>query len=491
MERENQLLREKATLLLQRERELFDLRMKLDQLAVWLSIGQALPELFLNRGASPDEVWDRVRKTLIVKLRMQRVLLLAFHEESLWPLAPAGPKLPLPVEACALLAARPWGLCNDPKADSNLPGVAALADALGLHQFMWSRIARPQSSPVLMAAGFDRTKASFQSPFVENDAAHLSNAAQHVESLLANALLVAELEREKDQLRQANVTLEQRDRSLQKATQDLLAANETLEQRVRKRTEELAGKNFELRELPRRIQTLILPTWTTAPSITISARMAAAEEVGGDYYDVLPVVDGAWVAVGDVSGHGLQAGLITFMLQSALASLTAARPTAQPSEIVTLLNTVIYKNIRQRLGTDDYVTFVLLRVFNDGRVVFAGCHEELVVRRARSGICETISPMGTWLGSARDIGRVTVDSELHLEAGDLLVAYTDGLIESRNQAREMFGVERLFGEIQASGGRSPSELCDQIWRSVHTFCACPEDDVSLVVIRFEGNRGWV
>jgi signal transduction histidine kinase len=249
VESEKQYLREKATLLLQRERELFDLRMKLDQLTVWLSIGQALPELFLNRGASPDEVWSSVRKTLVVKLRMQRVLLLELHEEVLRAFSPAGPDRPLPEEARVLLAARPWGLCNDPKADSSPPGVAALAETLNLHQFMWSRIARPQSSPILMVAGFDRTKAAFQSPFVDNDAAHLSNAAQHLESLLANALLVAELEREKDQLRQANKTLEQRDQALQEATEELRAANETLERRVLERTSELRQRNTDLRNV--------------------------------------------------------------------------------------------------------------------------------------------------------------------------------------------------------------------------------------------------
>ena len=233
MESDEQLLREKVRLLLQRERELLELRLKLDQLAVWLSIGQALPELFLNRGVSSDEVWDRVRKTLLAKLRLQRVVLLEVHSQSLRALTPTGPERALPIEARRLLDARPWGACNDPKADSGQPGVAALAQALGLHQFMWSRIGRAQGSPILMAGGFDRTKAVFQSPFVDNDAAYFNNAAQHMDSLQANRLLVAELECEKDQLRQANLTLEQRDQALRKAAKELQAANETLEQRVR------------------------------------------------------------------------------------------------------------------------------------------------------------------------------------------------------------------------------------------------------------------
>jgi serine phosphatase RsbU (regulator of sigma subunit) len=472
--------------LLQRERELFELRLKFDQLAAWLSFGQALPEMFLPRGASVEEVWSRLRRTLVAKLRLQRVVLADVHADGLAVLAPGGAQPEVSAEALSLLDAHPWGWCNDPAAPTNVPGVSALAKALGLHQFMWSRIARAGLPAILMAGGFDRARSSFQSPLVENDAAHFRNAAQHVEALLASAVLVDELEREKHQLHQANLTLEQRDQALRQAAGELLAANESLEQRVRDRTQELANRNRELRELPRQIQTSILPKCTTAASITISARMVPAEEVGGDYYDVLPVPDGAWIAVGDVSGHGLRAGLITFMLQSAVSTLTAARPDARPSEIVTLLNSVIYKNIRERLGSDDHVTFVLLRVFEDGRVSFAGGHEELLVRRARTGTCETFRTRGTWLGAIPDIDRATTDTELRLEKGDQLVAYTDGITEARNQAGEVFGIDRLRREVASAGDVSPAEVCDRVWSEVNAWCARPDDDMSLVSIRFEG-----
>lgn len=246
MEGDEQNLREKARLLLQRERELFELRLKHDQLTVWLGIGHALPELFLNRGVAEGELWGRLRKMLVSKLGLQRVLVLEIHPQALRPKAPAGPERPVPAAVDELLSSQPSGWCNDPDAEPT-PGVAALAEVLGLHRFMWSRIKLNDSAPILITAGFDRARAAFQSRLVHSDAAHFSNAAQHVEHLLGNEQLIAELEREKDQLRQANVTLEHRDRELQKATEQLRAANETLEQRVRERTQELAGKNRDLR----------------------------------------------------------------------------------------------------------------------------------------------------------------------------------------------------------------------------------------------------
>jgi hypothetical protein len=170
LQSDDEHLREKARLLLQRERELFDLRVKAEQLTVWLSVGQELPKLFLDRNAR-DGVWDRVRRILILKLRLQRVLLLEVHPEVLRALAPAATDRPLPADARGVLDVQPWGYCNDPSADSNPAGVAALADALGLHRFMWSRIARAPQPPLLLVGGFDRAKATFQSAFGDNDAA--------------------------------------------------------------------------------------------------------------------------------------------------------------------------------------------------------------------------------------------------------------------------------------------------------------------------------
>jgi len=215
---EEQNLREKARMLLQREREHFDLRLKYDRMAVWLSLGQALPEIFLDWKGTRQQLWDRVRKTLISRLRLQRVLVLELVAGEMRPLAPAGAPRPLPADLQRLFDASPSGFCNEPEADAD-SAVRLLAETLGLHRFMWSRIGQGNESGILVAAGFDRTKASFQSPLVDSDAALFRNATQHVESLLANALLVAEL----------------------------ALANESLEQRVRERTRELNDKNRELR----------------------------------------------------------------------------------------------------------------------------------------------------------------------------------------------------------------------------------------------------
>jgi HPt (histidine-containing phosphotransfer) domain-containing protein len=234
-------LLEKARLLLQRERELFELRLKFEQLAVWLAVGQALPELFMERGRSLPQLLDRVRKLLIGKLRLQRVLTFEVVPGELRPLAPGGDPRVFSDEARASFDAQAGGVCNDAQS------FPLVAEAVGLDRFMWSRIQGARAVPILLVAGFDRAKAAFQSPFGDNDLGYFSNATRQIEALLGNYLLVGELEREKEQLERTNLTLGERDRELSQATDELRLANETLEQRVRDRTAELGSKNRELR----------------------------------------------------------------------------------------------------------------------------------------------------------------------------------------------------------------------------------------------------
>src|SRR5207248_636568 len=130
--------------------------------------------------------------------------------------------------------------------------------------------------------------------------------------------------------------------------------------------------------------------------------------VGGDYYDVLPTADGAWIAIGDVAGHGLPAGIIMLTVQSAVAALTDAKPQAGPRDILTVLNRVIYANIQHRLMIRDYVTLSLIRFFRDGRLVVAGAHEDIIIYRAAQRQCDILPTPGTWIGVINDIESFTV-----------------------------------------------------------------------------------
>jgi serine phosphatase RsbU (regulator of sigma subunit) len=234
------------------------------------------------------------------------------------------------------------------------------------------------------------------------------------------------------------------------------------------------------------IQTAILPQDPRIPVLELAAAMRPATEVGGDYYDVLPVRDGCWLAMGDVSGHGLDAGLIALMIQSAVAALVRADPDAAPRAILCAVNEALHENLEHRLRKIGHATMVLLRVRGDGRVTFAGAHEDMLVWRARAGRCEVVETPGTWLGGAARIEAATVDSTLQLEQGDVLVLFTDGLTEARNGDGIMFGEDRLRAELEAAAGDGVDVIRDRLLGAVAAWAVAIDDDRSVLVARYVG-----
>jgi sigma-B regulation protein RsbU (phosphoserine phosphatase) len=234
----------------------------------------------------------------------------------------------------------------------------------------------------------------------------------------------------------------------------------------------------------RRIQTSMLPRTLTAQGLEVSARTLAADEVGGDYYDVLPTHDGAWIGIGDVAGHGLPAGIIMLTIQSAIAALTQDRPDAAPKQILDPLNRVIYQNIHHRLEIYEFVTLSLIRFFRDGRLLVAGAHEDIIVFRARTGQCETWPTSGTWIGVVDDISSVTSDVEHRLEDGDVMVLFTDGVTEAEDAGGHPFGIERLCEAVTAAGREPTERIVAGVMAQVQAWSPRLADDVSVVALRY-------
>lgn len=241
-------------------------------------------------------------------------------------------------------------------------------------------------------------------------------------------------------------------------------------------------------EIAQRIQLSILPRELTVPGLSLAALMVPATEVGGDYYDVVPCEDGCWLGIGDVAGHGLPAGLVMLMVQSSFATLVRSLPDAAPRQITVLLNQLVFDNVRNRLSADEHVTFSAVRYYADGRMVFAGAHEPLVVLRARDRKCELIPTPGTWLGVIPDITRATQDTTLHLSVGDVVILYSDGVTEAKNERDEQLGIERLCEAAHQCAGRSTAEIHSHIMHVVRSWSRELADDVTLLVLCHEGRR---
>lgn len=237
-----------------------------------------------------------------------------------------------------------------------------------------------------------------------------------------------------------------------------------------------------------RIQTRILPRHLEVEGLILAARMVPALSVGGDYYDVIPVTEGAWLGIGDVSGHGLFAGLVMLMIQSMVSALVRQRPAAGPAEHVITLNQALRDNLRQRLERDDHATLTLLRYHRSGSVTYAGAHEDLIVYRAARRRCEVLSTTGIWLGVLDDAAPLTREAELQLHDGDLLVLYTDGITEALNEQHEQFGLQRLCRAIEARAHHTPGQLADAILHEVERWQVSQLDDITLVIARQGASR---
>jgi serine phosphatase RsbU (regulator of sigma subunit) len=289
-------------------------------------------------------------------------------------------------------------------------------------------------------------------------------------------------------------------RENQHLSEDLIRVNEGLERRVaeqgrlleeRLRREAALEREAELAplrkevEIARTIQTSILPTRFAVPGLQIAAHMIAASEVGGDYYDVRPTHDGCWLGIGDVAGHGLSAGLVMLMIQSGLSSLVLHSPDALPHQILPALNHMLFQNLRQRMGRDDHATLTMFRFFADGRLAYAGAHEDIIVCN-QAGQVRTIATHGTWVGISEDISHDLESRFLELGKGDLVVLYTDGIPEARRN-HESYGLPRLLAEIEKRHAQPVEAILDGVMRTVLDFCAeNPQDDATLLVLRYVG-----
>ncbi len=241
-------------------------------------------------------------------------------------------------------------------------------------------------------------------------------------------------------------------------------------------------------QIASRLQTALLPSELEAPGLEIAARMRTASEVGGDYYDALPGSDGkTWLAIGDVAGHGLPAGIVMLMVRTAFAALVARDPDARPSAIVAGLNRLTYESVKGRLQTDEHVTFCALLHEGGGRFTHAGAHEDILVYRGASDTVERITTRGAWLGVSPSIERMTHDASFALEAGDVMVLVTDGVFEGETRAGKMLGVDAV-GEALAGAARrdpTPSAVLAALFDFVAENVVDVHDDMTIVVVRRE------
>lgn len=284
--------------------------------------------------------------------------------------------------------------------------------------------------------------------------------------------------------------------------------NEELEERVKERTFEVATAykeiqilNEQLKEenlrmgaeldVARRLQTMILPLrkeLQAVEDLEIDGYMQPAEEVGGDYYDILREGDITHIGIGDVTGHGLESGVLMLMTQTAVRTLIEHGET-DCKVFLNTLNRVLFQNI-QRMGLDLSLTFAFLN-HRQNRFNIVGQHEELLVVRqdaaGQHGRVERVdtTELGFPLGMVANVTQWVSDLTIDLQPGDGIVLYTDGIPEAENLEGKHYGVERLCRIVGQSWHLPIAEIRECVINDVNQHIDTQKvfDDITLVIVK--------
>ncbi len=229
------------------------------------------------------------------------------------------------------------------------------------------------------------------------------------------------------------------------------------------------------------IQRSILPKkHPDIPGIEIATSFQGAKEVAGDFYDIFADENNKLlISVADAAGKGIPACLYSLSARSMLRSFAAAANTLQ--KIILKTNNLFYLDTAE---SGSFVTAWVGILDPETRIVqCASCgHLPAILRRSDGSITEIATP-GIALG-VMPVQEVNA-TQIHLEKGDMLVLYTDGIIDSQDSYSEFYGKERLIEVIKKEGGKTAKDLVDGILENVELFSLnIPlADDRAILVIR--------
>ena len=185
-------------------------------------------------------------------------------------------------------------------------------------------------------------------------------------------------------------------------------------------------------------QVLIPETLPTVPGFQLTSAYRPAQEVGGDFFQIIPLGDGATLVVlGDVSGKGLKAAMAVSLIVGMVRAL--ADRAGGPGQLLTQLNNRLTGHLQ-----GGFATCIALRVDADGRCTMASAGHPGPYRNGVEVAIAGDLPLG--LAGGQSYG----EKSLNLAEGDHLALYTDGLLEARNPTGELFGFHRLVTLFAAS-----------------------------------------
>jgi len=239
-------------------------------------------------------------------------------------------------------------------------------------------------------------------------------------------------------------------------------------------------------EIAREVQSQLFPKSAPASrTLQLAAACSPARAVSGDYYDYMPISEGAVAfAIGDVAGKGISAALLMASIQSSMRTQLSSMNGTQPDHVSTaklvgILNRQLYANT----SPEKYATFYF-GLYDEAKQALTYTNAgHLPPILMRGGAFEKLEPNGTVVGAfpSAAYGEATIQ----LAPGDLLVAYTDGIVEPENTYGEMFGEERLQEMLVKYAQADSTEVMARVMEAVVQWTGSSElqDDMTMLVAR--------
>ena len=267
-------------------------------------------------------------------------------------------------------------------------------------------------------------------------------------------------------------------------TSEAASFREELAAAVRSQDELRAAQHRVAAEIERArgIQADLLPRQAPAvPGLELAHRIEFMTEMGGDYFDFVPLDDGRLgIVCGDVMGKGLAAALIMTMARSMI--LAAARDGRRPGEVLSAVNDGLTRDLAGQSAPSFLTLAYAIYSPRERELVIAnGGHNPLFV--FGPGGRRELPSRGSMLGVRADLE--FPEDRLALAPGDSFALFTDGLTEARGEDREFFGMERLGDALAGAAGASAAATVAAAWQAVSDFRdgAPAGDDATLLIGR--------
>jgi serine phosphatase RsbU (regulator of sigma subunit) len=238
-------------------------------------------------------------------------------------------------------------------------------------------------------------------------------------------------------------------------------------------------------ELASRIQNSLLPkSFPTIPGIEIYGLTRSAKEIGGDYFDIISSGNNFYFCIGDVSGKGVPAGLIMGELRSIVRAF--AMTYNSPRDILLQSAQLLLKDIA---GSGKFVSMLLFRWDGKKFLYSSAGHEHILHWHAATGVCDAYRSGGVVLGANfNTFSRVLQERELPLAAGDVMLLFTDGAPEAKNNQKQMFQLTNLQKTVAQYAHLPVQEMIHAILNDILNFIGEVEqhDDITLFGCKVAG-----